>query len=49
MIVRTIDGNIQIVKRSSFKNDLSYYSYIYKLIKPYANKYNKFISLNIKS
>jgi len=33
MIVRRSDGKIQIVKRSNFKNDLSYHSYIYHLVK----------------
>ena len=49
MIVRTVEGNIQIIKRSDFKNDLSYHTYIYKIMKSLSIKYNNFNSLKIKS
>ena len=49
MIVRTVDGKIQMVNRSNFKNDLLYHNYIYKLLQPFCVKYSKTVRLNIKS
>ncbi len=49
MIVRTVDGKIQIVNRNDFKNDILYHHSIYKLMQPFCIKYGKVFCLKNKS
>lgn len=39
MIIRTIDGDIIIIKRSDFASDVSYNKKIYSYISPFTTKY----------
>ena len=43
MIIRALDGTIEIIKRIDFKNDIVYFTKIYDMIKPFTEKYKNFI------
>lgn len=42
MIIRALDGTIEIIKRIDYKNDIVYFTKIYDIIKPFTEKYNNF-------
>ena len=39
MLIRLIDGNIIIIKRSDFSSDVSYHKKVYETMYPFINKY----------
>ena len=42
MLVRSIDGQLILFKRSEYSTDKQYYQAIYKIINLYTEKYNSF-------
>lgn len=42
MLVRSIDGQLILLKRSEYLTDKQYYQAVYKIINLYTEKYNSF-------
>ena len=48
MIIRNINGELVIIKRSNYISDNEYYKEIMKIINLYKEKYESFSNANVK-
>jgi hypothetical protein len=46
MLIRSIDGQLILLKRSDYSSDKQYYQAIYKIVYLYTEKYNSFNIIN---
>jgi hypothetical protein len=49
MIIRDINGKLNIISKKTSKNNISYYNKIYNIKLEYLNKYNNGLKVNCKT